>query len=150
MELRLDLTPPLLDAALVERLTKLADALDGAAPGRWAQDLAEFTELSGTVVAFEEFQGIYGGDGPEAFVRRVLFQRHLSTPCHVSLAEMTEVVSRVMRLGPDHEFYLELFLRHCSHPSGSDLIFWPNLVAELPQDREPTAREIADLALRGN
>ena len=149
MELRPDLMPPALDPALVARLTELADGIDGAAPGVWEDDLAEFTRLSGTAIPFEEFQGVYGGDGPEAFVRRVLFQRHLAKPPSVSVAEMTEVVSRVMACGSDHDFFLDLFLAHCKHPSGTDLIFYPDLVPELPQGREPTAAEVAELALRG-
>jgi hypothetical protein len=149
MELRPDLMPPVLDPSLVARLTELADGIDGAAPGMWEDDLAEFTRLSGTAIPFEEFQGVYGGDGAEAFVRRVLFQRHLATPPPVTVEELAEVVARVGAAGPDHEFYLALFLAHCKHPSGTDLIYWPDLVPELPQDREPTEREIAELALRG-
>ena len=60
--------------------------------------------------------------------------------------------SRLYRAAPgngnlDYDFYLELFLVNCKHPSGSNLIFWPNLVPELPQDREPTPEEIAELAI---
>jgi hypothetical protein len=62
---------------------------------------------------------------------------------------MVEIVLRVMARDAGHDFYLELFLASCEHPSGTDLIFWPSEVPELPQDREPTAEEIADLAMRG-
>ena len=58
-----------------------------------------------------------------------------------------ETFDHDLRYLRDHG-YLELFQINCKHPSGTDLIFWPNLVPELPQDREPTAEEIADLALR--
>ncbi len=62
---------------------------------------------------------------------------------------MIEIVTRSMpgNDNPDYDFYLELFVVNCKHPSGTNLIFWPNLVPELPQNREPTAEEIADLAL---
>jgi hypothetical protein len=149
MEFRPDLTPPALDPSLVARLTELADGIDGAAPGVWEDDLAEFNRLAGSTVSFEELQGVYGGDGAEAFVRRVLYGRHLTPPPAVSEAEMAEAVARVMVCGPDHDFYLELFLAHCKHPSGTDLIFYPDLVPELPRGREPTAAEVAALALRG-
>jgi hypothetical protein len=148
MEIRPDLTPPALDSALVARLTQLVDDIDGAGPDSWEDDLAEFTRLSGTAIPFEVFQGVNGGDGPEAFVRRVLYQRYLAIPPHVSVAELTEVVSRVMACSPDHDFYLELFLAHCKHPFGTDLIFWPDLVPELTKGCEPTAAEVAELALR--
>ncbi len=62
---------------------------------------------------------------------------------------MIEIVSRSMHQNGnrDCDFYLELFLKNGKHPSASDLIYWPNLVPELPQDREPTAEEIADCAM---
>jgi Colicin immunity protein / pyocin immunity protein len=44
---------------------------------------------------------------------------------------------------------IEVFQANCKHPSGSDLIFWPNLVPEFGQGREPTVEEIVDLAMRG-
>jgi hypothetical protein len=48
MELRSELMPPPLDAALVARLAKLADRIDGAAPGQRDDDWAEFNRLAGT------------------------------------------------------------------------------------------------------
>ncbi|MGL6072523.1 MAG: hypothetical protein ACRC8S_00045 [Fimbriiglobus sp.] len=148
MEFRKDLLPPILDSALVVRLAVLADGIDGAAPGMWESDLAEFTRLSGVTIPFEHFQGVCAGDGPENFVRRILFRKHLETPPFVSMEEFVEIVSWIMRCGPDHDFYLELFLAHCKHPAGTDLIMWPDLVPELPQDRLPSAEEIAELAMR--
>jgi hypothetical protein len=140
--------PPALDAAKVARLAKLAAGLDGARPGQWEEDLAEFNRLAGMAIPIEEFQGIYGGEDHEDWVRRVLYQQSLK-PVDLSREEMVEIVSRAISGSgnPDHDYYLELFLANCKHPSGSDLIFWPDLVPELPQDREPTAEEIADLAL---
>jgi hypothetical protein len=152
VELRPELKPPALDAALVARLARLADRLDGARPGQRDDELAEFNRLASTAIPLADFQGIYKGEDPEDFVRRVLFQRSLAPDPSPSRAEMVEIVSRAMPQNgdPDYDFYLELFLVNCKHPSGSDLIFWPNLVPELPQDREPTAEEIADLAMRGS
>jgi hypothetical protein len=141
--------PPALDAAVIARLAKLADRLDGAAPGQRDDDLAEFNRLAGTDIPLADFQGIYQSESPEDFVRRVLFQRSLAPDPSISLAEVTEVVSRVMACGDDHEFYPELFLVNCRHPSGTDLIYWPDQVPELPQGREPTPEQIAQLALRG-
>ncbi len=151
MELRPELTPPALDEALVARLARLADRLDGARPGQRDDELAEFNRLAGTALPLADFQGIYKGEDPEDFVRRVLFQRALAPDPRLSRAEMVEIVRRAMPQNgdPDDDFYLELFLVNCKHESGSDLIFWPNLVPELPRDREPTAEEIADLAMRG-
>lgn len=149
MDLRPGLMPPALDAALVARLAMLADRLDGAAPGQWDDDLAEFNRLAGTELPLADFQGIYKSEDAEDFVRRVLFQQSLTPDPNVSLAEMTEIVSRVSACGADYDFFLELFLVNCKHPSGTDLIYWPDQVPELPRGREPTAEEVADLALRG-
>ena len=149
MELRPELMPPKLDPLLVARLTELAESIDGAARGVWEEDLAEFNRLAEVTVPFAVFQGVYGGDGHESFVRRVIYQRRLSPPPDVSVAEMAEVVSRMITADTDHKFYSELFMACCRHPSGTDLIYWPELVPELSQDREASAREIAELALRG-
>jgi hypothetical protein len=149
MELRPELMPPTLDAALVACLAGLAARLDGARPGEWDEDLAEFNRLAGTAIPFEEFQGISGGEDHEDYVRRVLYRRCLSPDPALSRAEMTEIVSRVRAVAGDHDFYLELFMVNCRHPSGTDLIYWPNLVSEFPRGREPTAEEVAALALRG-
>jgi hypothetical protein len=149
VELRPELTPPALDQAVIARLARLADRLDGAKPGQRDDELAEFNRLAGTALPLSDFQGIHKSEGPEDFVRRVLFQRSLSPDPSLTRAEMAEIVSRVMACGEDHDFYLELFLVNCKHPSGSDLIYWPDLVPELPQGRQPTAEEIADLAMGG-
>ena len=75
MELRPELMPPVLDEALVTRLAKLAARIDGAHPGQWEDDLHEFNRLARTNLAFEEFQGIYGGEEHENYVRRLLYRK---------------------------------------------------------------------------
>ena len=148
MNLRPELTPPVLDEALVARLAELASNMDGAAPGTWDDDLAEFNRLAGTAIPFEEFQGVYGGCDHEEYVRRILYRRHLAPNPVLTVEEMAEVASRVMACGDDQDFYLELFVVNCRHPAGTDLIYWPDQVPEFPVEREPTAKEIAELALR--
>jgi hypothetical protein len=76
-----------------------------------------------------------------------MYRQSLAPVVDLTRAEMVEIVSRVAAGGTGHDFYLELFLVNCKHPSGSDLIYWPNLVPELPQDREATAEEVATLAM---
>jgi hypothetical protein len=148
MNLRPALMPPVLDEPLIVRLAKLADRIDGARPGQWEKDLAEFNRLAGTEKPFSDFQGIYGGDDHENWVRRIFYRRSIRPDQNLSEAEMAEVVTRVMAWGKDHEFFLELFLVNCKHPSGSDLIFWPSLVPEFSQNRQPTVGEIAHLAIQ--
>ncbi len=67
----------------------------------------------------------------------------------VAGTKTNEIVFRVMTCADGHDFFLELFLVNCKHPSGTDLIYWPDQVSDLPRGGEPTAEEIAELALRG-
>jgi hypothetical protein len=119
VDLRPELTPPQFVDSLIARLARLADRLDGARPGEREDELAEFNRLAGTALPLTEFQGIYKSDNPEDFVRRVLFRRFLTPTPSLSQAEMAEIVSRVMACGKDHDFYLEVFLITCKHPSGT-------------------------------
>jgi len=149
MELRPELLPPALDEALIARLAKLADRLDGARPEQAEEDLAEFNRLAGTSMTLVNFQGIYKAENHDNWVRRIIYKRFVRPDPDLSQAEMAEVVSRVMACREDHEFFLELFLVNCKHPSGSDLIFWPSLVPQFSK-RQPTVAQIADLAMRGS
>jgi hypothetical protein len=154
VELRPELMPPLLDAEKVSRLTQLAEGLDGVdcratAPVPWANDLAEFNRLAETTFDIYEFQDIYESQTHHEWVRSMLYTHMLKPTPNLSLAEMTEIVFRVVDCAANWDFFLKLFEVNCKHPSGNGLIYWPNLVPELPQDREPTAEEIAELALRG-
>jgi hypothetical protein len=87
-------------------------------------------------------------DTRHGFVR---FRQAVAGIADLSRDEMTEVASRAMNRQqyPECDFYVELFRAHCKHPSGTDLMFWPSLVSELPRGREPTVEEIANLAMGG-
>lgn len=149
MNLRPELMPPALDEEKVKRLGAIASKLDGYNCPDPEELLRIFNREAGTRLELEDFQKIYASEDHEDWVRRALYRRSLS-PCHdISREEMVEIVSRVIAGDADQDFYLELFLANCKHPSETDLIFWPSEVPELPQDREPTAEEIADLAMRG-
>jgi hypothetical protein len=148
VELRPELMPPILDEAKVLHLANLAAQLDGASPDQYEDDLAEFNRIAGTAFPIADFQGIYGAEEHEDWVRRILYQQFLKPSSDLSRAEIIEIVSRVMLIGANYDFYLELFLVNCKHSAGSNLIFWPDLVPDLPQDRQPTAEEIAELAMQ--
>src|SRR5262245_21609183 len=93
MGLRPELRPPILDEAKVARL---ASRLDGAYPGLWEEDLAEFNRLAGTDLPIDQFQGIYGAEEHEDWVRRLLYY-HLTRPAaNVSREELAEVIRRAM------------------------------------------------------
>lgn len=96
MELRPELMPPVLDDAEVARLAALAAHLDGAPPERSAGALAEFNRLAGTVLPWQEFQGIHGAEDHADWVRRVLYRERIEPAADVTRAELVEVVRRAM------------------------------------------------------
>lgn len=145
MSLRPELLPPKFEESIVARLAQLAAEIDGARPELADEDLREFNRLSGTIIPYEEFQGISGGGEHDEWVRRVLVRNTLR-PVDLTRDEMIEIVSRALQAGPERDFYVELFRVNCRHPSTTDLLFWPDLVPELPKGRLPTAEEIADVA----
>lgn len=146
MNLRPELMPLKLDPSLIDRLTTLANKLDGVMLEQGNEELVEFNRLARVNLTLADFQGIYGAEDHEDFVRRVLYSRSLHPDPNLSLAEMTEIINRIRNLDDD-DFYIELFEVNCKHPSGTDLIYYPDEVPELPQDREPTSEEIAKVAL---
>lgn len=71
----------------------------------------------------------------------------------LSREQMLDLVDRIRRSeGTEEEADadIELFIANCAHPSGSDLIFWPDLVPEFPPGYEPKVAEIIDLAMSGS
>lgn len=67
----------------------------------------------------------------------------------LSREEMIELVAHITDGSEAQvEEKVDLFSANCKHPSGSDLIFWPDLVSEFGEGREPTVEEIVDLAMR--
>lgn len=127
MDLRPELTPPALDQAKVSRLAKLAATLDGANPGDWEEDLAEFNRLAGTALLIEDFQGIHGAEDHGTWVRRILVGKAVRPVPKVTHSELVEVVRRAMSPSdyPDHEAYMAIFDANVPLPGASNLIFYP-------------------------
>ena len=128
MELRPELMPPALDEALVARLARLADRLDGARPGQCDGELAEFNRLAGTDIPLADFQGIYGGEDHEDWVRRVLYAQRIKPVPGVTRAELVEVVRRAMpqnEVFDQHEAYMAVFDANVPLEGASNLIFYP-------------------------
>ena len=77
-------------------------------------------------------------------------KRAVAGGTELSQAEMVEIVTRILNGEGDYEFYRKLFRANCRHPNGLGLIFAPFYVPEYPcWEHQPTAEEVADLALRG-
>jgi hypothetical protein len=128
MDLQPELMPPPLDESLVARLAKLAARLDSARPGQWEDDLAEFNRLAGTSIPFEQFQGIYGGEDHEDYVRRVLYYQRIKTAAGVTQTELAEVVRRAMpqnEFFDQHEAYMAVFDANVPLQGASNLILYP-------------------------
>ena len=128
MELRPELIPPVLEEARVGRLAELAARLDGTFPGLWEEDLAEFNRVAGTALAIEDFQGIYGAEDHETWVRRLLVRNTVRPAPDVTRAELAEVVRRAMAKDsfPENEDYMAVFDANVPFPGASNLIFYPS------------------------
>lgn len=127
MELRPALMPPALDEIKVQYLAKLAARLDGENPGCWEEDLAEFNRVAETALPIEDFQGIYGAEEHETWVRRLLFKTAIHPGSDVTRSELVEVVRRAMSVNgfPDSVAYMEIFDANVPLPGASNLIFYP-------------------------
>ncbi len=127
MVLRPELMPPALDQAKVDRLARLADRIDGAPPGGWEDELAEFNRLAATDLAFEDFQGIYGAEDHEDYVRRILYSRAIKPTPGAMREELAEVVRRSMPQNghADYQAYMAVFDVNVPLPRASNLIFYP-------------------------
>jgi hypothetical protein len=159
VDLRPELIPPTLDEAKVAHLARLAARLDGARPGEWEDDLVEFNRLAGTAIPIEEFQGIYGAEDHEDWVRRVLYYKCIKPAAGVTRAELTEVVRRAMSTDVDfrqREAYMAVFDANVPLDGASNLIFYPPDYDPKTNtwgsgrpicEYEPTPEQIVDWAL---
>lgn len=127
MELRPELTPPELEAGKVARLAELAGKIDGAGPGQWEDLLDAFNRESGARLEFDDFQGIYGAEEHDTWVRRLLTKQAVKPVPDVSRAELIEVARRAMQLDrfPENEAYMAIFDANVPLPAASNLIFYP-------------------------
>jgi hypothetical protein len=119
---------PALDEAKVRYLAELASRLDGAYPGLWEDNLAEFNRVAGTAFSIEDFQGVYGAEEHEDWVRRVLVRNTVRPVLDVTLAELAEIIRRAMVQGSysDNEAYMAIFDANVPVPGASNLIVYPS------------------------
>jgi hypothetical protein len=154
MTVRPEFQPAALDEALVARLAELAAKIDDAQPGEWEDDLEEFHRLSGTDVPFEHFQGIYGGEEHEDWVRRLLMSQRTSTIPDLTRADLIAVFDKIRsrysgQCSPaELDFVLAQLEHNLGDPQISDLIFWPGeYFGDGDNTREMTPEEMAEAAL---
>lgn len=129
MELRPELMPPELDESLVARLAKLADEIDCGHLEHTREQLAAFNREAMTELEHSDFQGIYGGQYHDTWVRKVLAIPYERRVADVTKLELIELARRVMEQdGTDHavEFWLSMLEINIPNERISDLIFWPD------------------------
>jgi hypothetical protein len=143
--------PPVLDEAMVARLARLAARIDGAHPGQWEDELAEFNREAGTTLAFGDFQGIYGGQEHDTWVRNILGQKWVRRLPDIHRTELVELARRVMTSdGKEHEmyFWLEMLEVNIPDPQISALFSWPGeFFGDGDDSRELTPEQAIDIAL---
>jgi len=153
MELRPELCPPRFDERLVERLTWLADHLDGSLDETQnARLVEEFNSKANTQLDWFDFQEIYGAMNHSEWVKEVLSRLHQKLVPDISRAELIEIVRRIVvgeGTESDIHFYVGLLQANLPSVQVSDLIFYPKLFFndKRSAQREMTPEEIVDAAL---
>lgn len=152
MELRQELMPPQLDETKVARLAGLAAEIDGGQRDNTESQLAEFNREAKTNLTFLDFQGIYGGQDHDTWVRQILAGPNVRRLTDITQSELIEMARRVMGAkSPEHVtyFWLEMLALNTSDARISDLFFWPGeYFGDGDNSRELTAEQIIKTALK--
>ncbi|QDT63205.1 hypothetical protein [Calycomorphotria hydatis] len=149
MELRLELLPPKLDEEVVVRLVELAVKIDGAAPELVDKELKAFNQLAQTSIPFVDFQGIYGAEEHEDWVRRILLEQRVKPVPSITYEELIEIAERMLNTqGTEQESYMAIFDVNVPVPSASNLMFYPpsNYDGDI-SEYEPTAQQLVHWAM---
>lgn len=143
--------PPALDEQKVQRLTELASSIDCGDPEQMASQVDAFNLEASTSLEFYEFQGIYGGQGHETWVRTLLGNRYVCSVPDVTRPELVELARRVMECdGEEHaiNFWMEMLSINTSNERMCELIFWPNVYfGDEGLSRELTPDQVVEIAL---
>ncbi|WP_145256461.1 hypothetical protein, partial [Pseudomonas sp. DE0157] len=111
MALRSELMPPKLDEKLVLKLTSLSEEIDCGERDLTEHMVLEFNQLASTSFDFLDFQGIYGGQDHDTWVRKVLYEPYIKPVPDVTTDELVEMMRRVMECdGAEHEVDFWLFM----------------------------------------
>ena len=152
MALRPELRMPPLDEALVARLAVLAATIDGARPGEADELLAEFNALAGTSLEADVFQGIYGGEEHEVWVRRLLLTRLAPVVADLTRADLIAAFARIVawneRSEAERDYLVATLEKSLGDPQIEDLIAWPGeYFGDGDNGRSLTPEQMADAAL---
>nr|WP_180203137.1 hypothetical protein [Pseudomonas sp. SbOxS1]NYU02765.1 hypothetical protein [Pseudomonas sp. SbOxS1] len=154
MALRQELMPPHLCETRVARLADLAAEIAGADQDRARNLLAEFNREAMTHLTFLDFQGLYGAQDHDTWVRQILaapYERRLKG---ISQSELIEIARRVMNAdSPEHatDFWLKMLVLNIPDVRVSDLFFWPGeYFGDGDNARELTPEQIIETALKNS
>ena len=148
--MRIELQCPKLDESLVRELSVLADQIDGRPESSSDELIAKFNQLSGMRTPYEHFQGVCGGDGHGEWVRNILATKQLPTIENLNRDDLVDAFEKIKHPDtPDFErtFIVDTIATNINDPNLFNLIYFPDeyLGEELPNDRELTAAEMADI-----
>jgi hypothetical protein len=152
MDLRPEFQTPPLDESLVARLADLAATIDGARPGEADDELAEFNALVGTTFEVDVFQGIYGGENHDVWVRRLLSTRLAPVVTDLTrddlIAAFARILARDRRSEEDRDYLCAVLQRSLDDPQITDLVDWPGeYFGDGDNSRSLSPEEMADAAL---
>jgi hypothetical protein len=140
MELRPELLPPQVSPQRIEELGCEIDRI-AELRGDVAQEaVATFKEMTGH--DYSELFEYWGAESREEAAMRAAWPGHPRVP-DITRDELVEIVRRIRTcLPPDQDWYLLVLETNTSHPTVSDLIFWPP-----PELESASAEEIVDAIL---
>ncbi len=143
--------PPQLDESLIQRLAALASEIDGCHESLADELVQEFNSLAGTDIPYSEFQGIYGAEEHEDYVRRVLTAKLTTADSTIGREELTKMFARITA-NPSDGAYLAFVFSTIEKTFGdtqvSDLVFWPGYYfGDGENSRELTPEQMADAVL---
>lgn len=152
MALRPELQMPPLDEDLVARLANLAAEIDGAGPGEADEHLQEFNALAGTSLKADVFQGIYGGEEHDVWVRRLLLTALAPAVDDLTRDDLIAAFARINAWGErseaERDYLVATLAKSLKDPQISDLVAWPEeYFGDGIERADLTPEEMADAAL---
>ncbi|MFC5753006.1 hypothetical protein [Actinomadura rugatobispora] len=139
MNLRPELLPPQVSPERIEELGREIDRIAALRGDAAREAEAAFAETTGH--SYEDFREYWGAESREEAALRALRPAYPRVP-DITRDELVEIVRRIQTSHPDQDWYLLLLETNTSHPTVSDLIFWPP-----PELESATPEQIVDTAL---
>ncbi|MEU7876377.1 hypothetical protein [Dactylosporangium sp. NPDC049140] len=144
MELRAELTPPVVSSTRIEQLcaaiSTIEELLESGADA--SADIAAFNEDTGHKYEPYHFMTYSSSRNVEDFALQAARPAWPKVP-DVNRDELVEIVRRIQAMDNDMDYYLLVLETNTVRPGVSDLIYWPP-----PHLVDASAEAIVDEALR--